>query len=230
MPNTTRLRTALFATICVFFALSIILTVVHPTKPAHALPHGISSPVVGLEMALNPRQVWDVLGDPQSVEGQSSRAAFLLGTRLDFLYIAVYSLAYILLTLLMVSRQGAARSWIYATLVAVGITALADVMENLAIFSLLDTGSESLVDLHIDQLIVFTRIKWLFLGISGLPAVVLLRRESRRGPSFLLTVAFAFGALSIVKQYAAELMTLFLAFFWAFLFVKLLPLKNRWWN
>ena len=59
---------------------------------------------------------------------------------------------------------------------------------------------------------------------------VLLRREGKRGLSFILTAAFAFGALGVLKQYAIELMTIFLAFFWAYLLVKLLPLKNRWWQ
>lgn len=124
------------------------------------------------------------------------------------------------------------KSWLWTLLTAGFIfgTAGADVMENLALFRILDTGTESLVELHLDQLIVFTRVKWILLGASGLPAAILLRQEMRRGPSFILTAAFAFGVLGILKQYAVEMMTLFLAFFWVYLFIKLLPLKNRWWD
>lgn len=167
--------------------------------------------------------------DPQTTIGQKVRAGFTLGTYVDFGYIFVYSLCYLFLTWLLVYRQNAGWGWLLATAVVVVATAACDVIENLAIFRILGTGTESLIDLHIDQLIVFTRLKWILLGVQGLPAVMLFRKEGRRGPAFLLTVAFAFGALGIMKQYAVEIMSLFLAFFWVYLFIKLLPLKNRWW-
>ncbi|MBN8221557.1 MAG: hypothetical protein J0L53_11575 [Spirochaetes bacterium] len=229
MPINTRLRTALFVSICGFFALTVALVVVQPTKPALVMQPGVNSPIIGLEMALSPYEVWNVIGDPQTTTGQKIRAGFTLGTWIDFGYILAYSLCYLFLTWLLVSRHGVSWVWTLVTAVLVLGTAGADVLENLAIFKILNTGTESLVDLHIDQLIVFTRLKWLLLGVQGLPAVMLFRKEGRRGPAFLLTVAFAFGALGIMKQYAPEVMTLFLAFFWVYLFVKLLPLKNRWW-
>lgn len=229
MPVNTRLRTALLLSVCAFFGLTIALTVINPMKPALVLQPGVNSPIIGLEMALSPFEVWNVIGDPQTLTGQRMRAGFMLGTYVDFGYILAYSLCYLLLTWLLVQRHNVAWGWLLLTAVIILGTAVADVLENLAIFKILNTGTESLVDLHIDQLIVFTRVKWLLLGVQGLPAVVLFRKEQRKGPSFLLTVAFAFGALGIVKQYAPEVMTLFLAFFWVYLFVKLLPLKNRWW-
>ena len=128
-----------------------------------------------------------------------------------------------------INRQSAHRGLLIAGTAFILVTAFADVMENLAIFKILQTGTLSLVDMHIDQLIVFTRIKWIFLGLAGLPAVIMFRKEGRRGPAFILTAAFAFGAMGLMKQYAVEVMTLFLAFFWVYLFVKLLPLSNRWW-
>lgn len=222
------LRRALFISVCAFFALTVALTIINPTKPVTALQPGVNSPIIGLEMALTPNQIWNIIGDPQSLEGQKSRAAFALGTWVDFGYILAYSLCYFFLTALMAIRQSANRGLLIAGAMLILITAFSDVMENLAIFRILGTGTESLVDLHIDQLIVFTRIKWVFLGLSGLPAVIMFRKENRRGPAFILTAAFAFGAMGILKQYAVEMMTLFLAFFWVYLFVKLLPLQNRW--
>lgn len=229
MNFNARLRTGLLVAVSLFFVITIALLIIQPTKPAHALQRGISSPIIGLEMALSPYEVWSILGDPQTPFGQSTRAAFTLGTYVDFGYILAYSLSYLLLTWLMAYRQSAHWGLLLVTAVLVVVTATADVIENLALFRILDTGTVALVDLHIDQLIVFTRIKWLSLGLMGLPAMVLFRREQRRGPAFLLTTAFALGALGIVKQYAPEIMSLFLAFFWVFIFIKLLPLKNRWW-
>lgn len=223
------MRRGLFVSVCAFFALTVALTIINPTKPVTALQPGVNSPIIGLEMALNPTQIWNIIGDPQSVEGEKSRAAFALGTWVDFGYILAYSLCYFFLTALMAFRQSAHRGLLIAAIICILITAFADVMENLAIFRILQTGTLSLMDLHIDQLIVFTRIKWIFLGLAGLPAVIMFRKENRRGPAFILTAAFAFGAMGIVKQYAVEVMTLFLAFFWVYLFVKLLPLHNRWW-
>lgn len=227
--DVSRFRNFLLGAVAVFLILSLVLTLVQPTKPVTALPAGVNTPIVGLEMALNPAQVWNVLGDPQTSEGQKMRAAFDLGTRIDFAYIVSYSLAYLFLTLLLVRRQTASHGWLYLAISFIAVTAFTDVLENRAIFNILGAGTLSLVDSHMDELIVFTRVKWLFLGLSGIPASILMRREGRRGPSFLLTAAFAFGALGIFKQYAVEMMTLFLAFFWAYLFIKLLPLKNRWW-
>ncbi len=229
MSKNARLRTALFISICGFFALTVTLVVVQPTKPALVMQPGVNSPIIGLEMALSPYEIWNVIGDPQTIKGQKIRAGFTLGTWIDFGYIMAYSLCYLFLTWLLAFRHRAHWGWLLVTALLVLGTAASDILENLAIFKILNTGTEALIDLHIDQLIVFTRLKWLLLGLQGLPAVMLFRKEGRRGPSFLLTAAFAFGALGIMKQYAPEIMTLFLAFFWVYLFVKLLPLKNRWW-
>jgi hypothetical protein len=229
MDMSRRLRTMLLIAVSGFFILTVALAIIQPMKPVKSLQKGINSPIIGLEMAFTSFEIWNIVGDPNTVEGERARAAFALGTYVDFAYIMAYSLCYIFLTWLMAFRQQAHWGYILAAVIFVVITAGSDAVENLALFRLLDYGSESLMDSHIDQLIVFTRLKWLFLGISGIPAVMLFRREGRRGPAFLLTAAFAFGALGIVKQYAVELMSLFLAFFWVFVFIKLLPLKNRWW-
>lgn len=229
MPQSHRIRTALFISVCAFFILTIALTLVNPTKPVRAMQPGVNSPIIGLEMALQPYEIWNIIGDPQTQNGQKSRAAFMLGTYIDFAYIAAYMLCYLFLTWLMVARHSASRLLLYAAALFALITGAADVMENIAIMRILDVGTESLIEQHMTLLVLSTRVKWIFLGLAGLPAVALFRREQKRGPSFILTAAFAFGALGIMKQYSVEIMTLFLAFFWVFLFVKLLPLKNRWW-
>lgn len=230
MITNSKLRNSLFASIIALFALSIVLAIVHPAKPVRAMQPGLNMPVVGLELAWSTREIWDIIGDPTQSAGQKSREAFFLGTWMDFGYITVYSLAYLFLNLLLIHRHGVSRLWTVSTIVLVVTTALADVIENQAIFGILAAGSESLAEQYLPQLIVFTRIKWFALGLSGLPASILLRREGRRGPSFILTAAFAFGALGVLKQYSIEIMTLFTAFFWAFLLVKLMPLKNRWFS
>lgn len=230
MDQNAKLRNLLMASTIALLISSIVLALVHPAKPVKALQPGINMPVVGLELAWTTAEVWDILGDPQTDAGQEARRAFALGTWLDFGYIVCYSLAYLFLNLLLIHRHHAGRTWLFVSVIIIGITAFGDVMENRAIFRILDSGTQSLAAEHVDALVVFTRLKWLFLGINGLPAAVLLRREGKRGLSFVLTAAFAFGALGVLKQYAIELMTLFLAFFWAYLIVKLLPLKNRWWS
>ncbi|MBL8035149.1 MAG: hypothetical protein JNJ69_15710 [Leptospiraceae bacterium] len=226
--ETGRLRTALFFSVIAFFALTVALTVIHPTKPVTVMQPGVNAPIIGLEMAFSPFEIWNIIGDPQTLAGQKARAAFVLGGYVDFAYIAAYALCYLFLTWILMRRHMASQAYLAFAAIAVVITASADVVENLAIMQILETGTESLIEQHMTQLVLSTRVKWLFLGISGLPAAILLRREGRRGPSFILTAAFAFGALGILKQYSVEVMTLFLAFFWVYLFVKLLPLKNRW--
>lgn len=230
MDQNAKLRNLLFASVIALLLSSIALAIVHPAKPVKALQPGVNMPVVGLEMAWTTAEVWDIIGDPQTDTGQEARRAFALGTWLDFGYIFFYSVAYLFLNLLLISRHSAGRSWIVLSATVIAVTAFGDIMENRAIFHILDSGTQSLAAEHVDALVVFTRLKWLFLGVNGLPAAVLLRREGKRGLSFILTAAFAFGALGVLKQYAIELMTIFLAFFWAYLIVKLLPLKNRWWS
>lgn len=229
MSQSHRIRTALFVSVCAFFILTVVLTLVNPTKPVRALQPGVNSPIIGLEMALQPYEIWNIIGDPQTQNGQKARAGFMLGSYVDFGYIAAYMLCYIFLTWLMVTRHSASRSLLYAAVLFALITGVADVMENIAIMRILDAGTESLIEQHMTLLVLSTRVKWIFLGLAGLPAVALFRREAKRGPAFILTAAFAFGALGVMKQYSVEIMTLFLAFFWVYLFVKLLPLKNRWW-
>ncbi|MFZ5628718.1 MAG: hypothetical protein ACOY5B_06290 [Spirochaetota bacterium] len=230
MDQNAKLRNLLFGSVIALLLSSIALAIVHPVKPVKALQPGVNMPVVGLEMAWTTAEVWDIIGDPQTDAGQEARRAFALGTWLDFGYIFFYSVAYLFLNLLLISRHSAGRSWIVLSATVIAVTAFGDIMENRSIFRILDSGTQSLAAEHVDALVVFTRLKWLFLGVNGLPAAVLLRREGKRGLSFILTAAFAFGALGVLKQYAIELMTIFLAFFWAYLIVKLLPLKNRWWS
>ena len=223
------LRTLLFVSVCAFFALTVALALVQPMKPVHVLQPGINSPIIGLEMAFHPFEIWNIIGDPQTLAGQKARAGFTLGTWIDFGYILAYSLCYILLTALLVYRQQAHRGLLVFGVAAIAIAAAGDIAENLALFRILDTGTESLIETHMTNLVLSTRLKWIFLGVAGIPAIILFRREGRRGPAFILTTAFALGVLGVLKQYAVEIMSLFLAFFWVYLFVKLLPLKNRWW-
>lgn len=224
-----RMRTALFVSICCMFILTIVLAIVNPTKPVIAMQQGINSPIIGLEMAWNSYQIWNLIGDPQTLAGASARAAFALGTWIDFGYIFAYSMCYLFLNVLLMIRHNVHRGFMFAIAAVIALTAIADVIENSAIFKILEMGSESLIEPYVNELVVFTRVKWLLLGMAGLPAVALFRREQRRAPAFILTVVFALGGLSVVKPYAPEIMTLFLAFFWVYLFMKLLPLKNRWW-
>jgi hypothetical protein len=169
MMNNSRLRNALFASVVALLILSVVLAIVHPPKPVRAMQPGLNMPVVGLELAWTTQEIWDILGDPQSDAGQKSRAAFFLGTWLDFGYITVYSLAYLFLNLLLIHRHGAAKGWIYLSIILVAVTAVGDVIENMAIFNIIEAGTESLAEQHLPQLIVFTRVKWLFLGLLAYP-------------------------------------------------------------
>lgn len=225
-----KLRNYLFGSVIVFFILTIVLSVVQPNKAVHALPSGLHSPILALELAFTPQEIIGILGEFDTLVGQSARSGFFLGTHIDTFYIIAYFLSYFLLTVLMVYRQNASRWWIFSSLAILLLTAVADLLENNALFQILLTPGEALLETPLEHLIVFTRLKWIALGISGIIPAILLRREGRKGPSFILMATFAFAVLSLRHRMAIEIMMLFLAFFWAFLLVKLLPLKNRWWE
>ncbi|MCX7633646.1 MAG: hypothetical protein N2Z22_09980 [Turneriella sp.] len=222
-------RLLLFTTLA-FLILSLILAAVHPAKPVHNLQSGLNLPVVGLELAWTADEVWDIIGDPQEAAGQEARRAFALGTTLDFLYILSYALAYFFLNGFLIVRHGKNRRWLVVSGVLVVLAAVGDVIENVAIFRIIDSPTRALAADHVDLLVVATRAKWLMLGLAGLPAAVLLREEQKRGPSFLLMTSFALAVIGIVRPLAIELMTLFLSFFWVYLFIRLLPSKMAWWQ
>ena len=224
-----KLRNLLFGSVIMFFLLTIVLSLVQPNKAVHSLPPGLHSPILALELAYTPQEIIGILGEFETPAGQAARSGFFLGTHIDTLYIISYFLSYFFLTTLLVYRQGSAPRWIFANFAILILAAGADFMENNALFQILLTPGEALLETPIEQLIVFTRLKWIALGLSGIIPAILLRREGRKGPSFILMTTFAFSILSLRHRVALEVMMLFLAFFWAFLFIKLLPIKNRWW-
>ncbi|MFO1470350.1 MAG: hypothetical protein U1F27_04855 [Turneriella sp.] len=62
MPQSHRIRAALFISVCAFFIITIALTLVNPTI-ARALQPGVNSPIIGLEIALQPYEIWNIIGD-----------------------------------------------------------------------------------------------------------------------------------------------------------------------
>ncbi|MFO1470351.1 MAG: hypothetical protein U1F27_04860 [Turneriella sp.] len=78
----------------------------------------------------------------------------------------------------MVAAILASQLLLYAVILfAAHVTGAADVMENIAIMRILDAGTESLIEQHMTLLVYRREIEWIFLGLAGLPAVALFRRE-----------------------------------------------------
>jgi hypothetical protein len=140
--------------------LFVVLTAVGPTAPVVANPPGIQTPVVGLELAATPDEVFGIVGPPGHPGRPAAVAAIRLGTIGDFLFLLAYASLYAAIVQVLRARN-AAPAWVGAVGYALAATmAAADALENVQVLRLLDAVDAAAMASPLAALRAFTLAKW----------------------------------------------------------------------
>lgn len=177
-----------------------VLLFVMPSTPAHEVPQGFTSPVVGLELASEPEHVEAILGEQGHPRRGEIVRAMDLGNRLDFFFLASYSSLHASLALLARERGllGRATSSLLFGLAAA--MAVGDALENLCLLTLSSLTDPEAMQGPLAWLRATTLLKWGAIYVSsGLLARPLWRdRSALRFASIPFGLALSLGAASVL--------------------------------
>ncbi len=199
-------KRTLISGILTFFLIVVMFVLGGNPKPAE-FPNefGFTAAIYWLEVTESPAELFRVLGDPATETGRDLRAGMDSVNRVDFAFMAAYSLFMALLALmlqgLLLHRDGpvpAVRAFVLAALAMSIVMFLGDIMENIQLLKLTKFQASGDVDGDvISSLMMFTRFKWfaIFLGSLMLASLYILWFR-KRIPAALF--ALLFGASGII--------------------------------
>jgi len=141
----------------ILIIISMALIAVNPTK-ADKLPEGFFNPVVAFEFIRTEKEVYEMFGTGTPEIRDSLMNGLKNGTYIDFLYMAVYSVFLLIITL--VCRRITGDRWfIFSSFIVffIFISDLGENMQLLAIMSKLSTGN---FETELNLLNYLTWAKW----------------------------------------------------------------------
>ena len=194
-----RLIRAAGAVVLVLFVLGTLLG---PRAPVTTNVRGFVNPVVGMELAAEPRDVFGLVGQPDSPARPDAVRAMRLATWLDYPFLVAYTALYLGIALLLSARQTLSGRFIVVLFAVPLVVALADALENRQILLLTTLTEPHAMEAVIDRLRLFTVMKWYGLyAVSGLVAVLVWRDPSGwrwSAPFFGTTTVLGSVALAIL--------------------------------
>ena len=187
---------AIGALACLMAVLGAV-AIVQGLKGATRLPpHGLLMPALAIEFAPGVREVEELLGANGRDDGL--RAQMRKGLYGDYLFIAMYWLLLVLMSVLLGLRGGRWAVWaaVVAVVCATG-AAIFDLVENLSIASLLDAAA---IDAKMVRNVASAGFgKWLLISVSMAALATLFLRGDWLALlgvlHFLVAVGFTYGLL-----------------------------------
>jgi len=178
-----------------YIILLIVLLGIFPSG-APGLPNGFKTPIVAFEFARTPEDIRAIF----DITPAEAREAYIekmdRGNRLDFVFMAVYSL---FLFLFSVKCHEAGRNKILLMGALFSITALAgDIIENIQLLGITENIAVGTFQEHLHLLHFFTWIKWMSICL----VFAVLSLYFYRGTVFSKILAF-FGVLALAAGIAA---------------------------
>lgn len=197
------------ATLTVALVAIFVLFIVHgrlfgPEPEPRRLPEwGFVNPIVALELANTTDEVAGIVGKADSENRKTARN----GIKWDFVLIAAYWLLLVSLSVLLVQRDLSFGAW-FAVLAAVCVTAAAqmDFLENLRLYTLLDTPPDELEVQAVHDVRDAARLKFglIFVAAASLSPVFLWRTDWWLfGIGVLFVLSAAVGLLGLWQYRAA---------------------------
>jgi hypothetical protein len=172
-------KASLFVTLAGLFVVISYLTMAAHTggarKPAdHPNTRGFNSAIIWFELLESPDELFLALGDPGTEQGKELRRAMDTLNHYDFFFMAGYSVFYASLALflyvLLGERRGRLdRPILYAGIALACLMLVGDIFENMRLLEL--SACRNLGDVRegsIGMLMLWTRVKWFSIFISGL--------------------------------------------------------------
>lgn len=196
---------ALIAGLFTFLILLVMLIAGGNPKPA-AYPNadGFSAAIYWFEVTESADDLFRALGDPSLDKGAGIRSTMDRVNRIDFAFMAAYSVYFALLFVMMrglIAVAGPVKTRI-TILAAAGVVfsilmLAGDIMENVQLLKLTGYASPEETDMAvIGRLMAFTRLKWfaIFLGSLALAALY-IEHFGKRLSSFLFALFYGLTAV-----------------------------------
>ena len=177
----------------------------NPRPAVYPNEHGFTAAMYWFELAESPADLFQALGDPSTETGRNLRMSMDSVNRVDFGFMAAYSLFMALLSLLLramiVQRDGpstAMRGLVLAVLAMSLVMFLGDILENIQLLKLTKFQAPGEVEADvISSLMIFTRIKWFAIFLASLMlAALYVIWFRKRIPAAVF--ALLFGASGII--------------------------------
>jgi hypothetical protein len=208
----------------VVLVLFVLGTLLGPRAPVTANVPGFVNPVVGMELAAEPRDVFGLLGQPDSPARPGAVRSMRLATWLDFPFLVAYTALYLGIALLLVARQrlgGRVTILLFALPLVVG---LADALENRQILLLTTMTDPHAMDAVLARLRLWTIVKWYGLyAVSGVVAVLVWRDPSGwRWSAPFFGTATVLGSVALAHLPAIEWSLLPLGVAWTITWIHAL--------
>lgn len=147
----------------IMISIGITLLFINPMVVG-TLPKGFFTPIIALEFIRNTNDLKNFF---DIITADIIKRDLLLGNQIDYAYMASYGLFALLCSALMYRDSQAKALWLSLPIVTLIVTA--DVFENLYLSEILSIDSYSNASLLLNQLHLFTWLKW-----GGLSALMLL--------------------------------------------------------
>ena len=160
VPNERTARLVIRVAGTVAIVLMIVFLGLFPARALHQNLPGITSPILGLELASQPEQVFGILGFP----GEAERADYVrrvdLGNELDFLFMIAYPALFFGIALLLGAHGSLARGVVILAGVLAVTMALGDALENRELLFLSGAADPAAMMPSLARLQRFTHVKW----------------------------------------------------------------------
>lgn len=167
------------------------------------------NPIVEFELVLSAQEVFDVLLEPNSVEGKSIRFKMDRINYADYVFMVCYSgfIACVFLFLGALNRSASRPIFSGNRFINIGLSLavlmlLGDAVENVQLLRLTNVSAVGEVESSVlNLLIIFTRIKWIALFASSL--LLGLAYASYLGRSFGVIISFLYcigGAIGLIAM------------------------------
>ncbi len=218
---------AFAAGILTFLVWTLMLVMAASNPPPAVMPNepGFQTAILWLELADNPAEIFQILGDFSSSQGQSVRKILDTMDRFDYGFMVMYSIfsASLFIFTSTLNSQKNRKFYSGKIFVNTGIFLAAamlvgDALENVQLLKLTSYSSvESIPDSVILALKIWTRVKWFALFISCLLLGMSYSSYFGRSRGFLLALLYTttgiFGLFALIwppgrhfVEYASTLM------------------------
>lgn len=200
----------------------------NPAKPLIKNPGNIVAPIVGLELVESPQEIYNIIGDGNSKDGQGIRDAFRKGFLADYVLITGFVLFNIFLGILLFVNKNISKLLLLLLCLASLAAGAFDILEDLTMATILDSKAREWGPL-IPTLQTYTYFKWQLLGFACLIIGMGLKAGGKRFVPALFWGAFLLAAIGLTRREAIEWQGMVMGLAWLVAFMKSLPIKNNWW-
>ncbi len=142
------------------FVLSAVLLTVMPSRPVTTNVPGLTSPVIGFELASEPAHVLGILGTADAPERPEAVRRMDLGNRIDFLFMAAYATLYAGIALLLAAHARIGGAVVTVLLVLSALMWAGDALENRQLLVLSQLTEPAAMAAPLAALGCWTRLKW----------------------------------------------------------------------